>query len=314
MAEAVAELVGVTKRYGANVALRSVALRLDRGEAVGYLGPNGAGKTTTLRLLAGLSRPDEGTVRLLGGDPRARPSPLGRVGALIETPGLLPYLTGRDVLGYAAAAKGLPLRDRPTEGARWSERLGVASALDRPLGTLSTGVTRRLLLVGALLGDPDLLLLDEPTLGLDPAARLDLRSVLRDLRRDGRTILLSTHLLEDVRAVCDRVVFLRDGTIVGDERVALGPALADGGALRPLRLRFAGEVDPAVLEGALAAGERLVRRSRDALEIVVRDSDQRQKELLAALVRAGAPLLELSSGESDLEARYLEAVGREAAP
>lgn len=307
----VAELDGVSKRYGARVALRGVHLRLGRGESVGYLGPNGAGKTTTLRLLAGLARPDEGTVRLLGVDPRSRPTPLARVGTLIETPGTLPYVTGRDLLEYTAAAKGLRATDRRREVEEWSRRLGVWATLDEPLGTLSTGLGRRVLLAGALLGDPELLLLDEPTLGLDPAARIDLRAVLRELRGDGRTILLSSHLLEDVREVCDRVVFLRDGAIVGDEAVQLRHRGGDGTVLRAIAVRFEAPVDEDTVRRALLGTERVLRHDGSAADVLIEDSDRRQAEYLAALVRSGVPLLELAPREADLDARYLEAVGRE---
>ncbi len=210
----------VSKRYGKRPALRDVTFRLGSGESVGYLGPNGAGKTTTLKLISGLCRPDSGSVLLLGRDPfRERSLALGALGALVETPGIPPYLHGRDLLEYVGRTKSLPRSERPGAVRRAAEGLGVADHLDLPFGSLSTGLSRRVLLAAALVGEPPALVLDEPTLGLDPVARADLRTVLRELVRQGTTLLLSTHLLEDVEEVCDRVLFLREGHLMGDEPV-----------------------------------------------------------------------------------------------
>ena len=163
-------------------------------------------------------RADEGSIEIDGRDPRADGGrALSQVGVLIETPGILPYVHGSDLLESIASVRGISRADRPGAIRRAAERLEVTDQLARPMSGLSTGLTRRVLLAGAILGDPPLLLLDEPTLGLDPAARASLRRVLRDLRADGRSILLSTHLLDDVEEVCDRVLFLRDGRLVGDE-------------------------------------------------------------------------------------------------
>lgn len=304
------ELDRVSKRYGSRPALSEVSFTISAGESVGYLGPNGAGKTTTLRLLAGLARPDAGSVRIDGADPRGRSTALGSVGVLVESPGLIPYLTGRDLLAYTAEAKGIPRAARTAALDDWSGRLGVSEVLDRPVGGLSTGQTRRLLLAAALLGDPSVVLLDEPTLGLDPAARLDLRRLLRSLRREGRTILLSTHLLEDVRDVCDRVLFLRDGELVGDQPVDLSPEDGHGGRLRGVRLRFLAPFDLAVVRGVLRPPEQLVADGSTTATVFLADDDARQQELIRAIVAAGAPLLSAAPAEPELARRYLEAVGR----
>jgi ABC-2 type transport system ATP-binding protein len=309
MPEEVLRLESVGKRYGDRRALDGVSFTLHRGEAVGYLGPNGAGKTTTLRLLSGLARPTSGTVRVAGLDPAGDPvHALARLGVLVEGPGLLPYVHGRDLLDYVAEVKGIPRAERQAAVARASERLGVADQLDRPVGGLSTGLSRRLLLASALLGEPDLLLLDEPTLGLDPIARADLRALLCELRKDGPTLLLSTHLLEDVSAVCDRVLFLRDGQLRGDEPVRAAPGGAGG---RTLRLRFASPVDAARLEAVLPPGARVKELRGTEATVIGPGSDPAQAELLHRLVTAGLPVVALGAAGSDLERRYLELVGRE---
>ncbi|HEV8049994.1 MAG TPA: ABC transporter ATP-binding protein [Thermoplasmata archaeon] len=301
---------GVGKQYGDRVALRDLRFSLRAGESVGYLGPNGAGKTTTLKILAGISRPSNGVVRIRGLDPSVdRTRALRNVGALVETPGVPPYLTADDLLDHVARVHGVPLGDRAAAIRRSAESLGVGDHLRRPFGSLSTGLGRRVLLAAALVGEPELLLLDEPTLGLDPAARHDLRDTLRRLSGTGLTMLVSTHLLEDVEQVCDRVLFLRSGTVVGDESVHLEATGSSGD--RSLRLAFALPVSEEQIQ--TAAGTGAVVTSLLAREVMVRFSggDAAQAELLARLVRAGLPLLQASPPESDLARRYFEKVGRE---
>jgi ABC-2 type transport system ATP-binding protein len=301
-----------TVSYGPRVALKDISFEIGAGQAVGYLGPNGAGKTTTLRLLAGLRRPDSGAVRLLGVDPvRDHGAALRRVGVLVETPGVLPYVTARDLLDHVGRVKGLGASAREPQIKALASQLGLADQLDRPIGTLSTGLTRRLLLAVALVGDPEVLLLDEPTLGLDPAARADLRHILRELRRDGRTLLLSTHLLDDVEEVCTRVLFLRDGQLVGDEAVELRPVDAAGAPLRTVALRFARDVTGPELRAATGEGVEVDVAGTHELRARFSGDDRRQVELLARVVQAGLPLLAVRDGSATLGQRYLERVGRE---
>ena len=302
----------VWKRYGARDALRDVRFTLQSGEAVGYLGPNGAGKTTTLKLLAGIARPTRGSVRLRGLDPvRDRTRALRRLGALVETPAVPPYLTGADLLEYVARVKGIPAAERAHAARRAAEALDVVEHLDRPFGSLSTGLGRRMLLASTMVGDPELLLLDEPTLGLDPAARHDLRELLCTLSRQGLTILLSTHLIEDVEEVCGRVLFLRDGSLVGDEPVGLTSDRDSPGSARTLRLAFASEVAPDSV--ARTAGDDVEVSVDGPRRLTVRfpGGEAEQTRLLSSLIRAGLPLLTAAPPESELARRYMERVGRE---
>jgi ABC-2 type transport system ATP-binding protein len=165
-----------------------------------------------------------------------------------------------------------------------------------------------------LIGDPELLLLDEPTLGLDPAAREDLRRILRSLKTEGRTILLSTHLLEDVEEVCDRVLFLRDGRLVGDEPVRLGATDARGVPLRALRMRFSEDVAAERLAPLRGAVDQLeIAGPREALVYFAGD-ERRQTELISLAVGAGLPLMAAEEPTPELGRRYLERVGREDQP
>ncbi|MGP8077700.1 MAG: ABC transporter ATP-binding protein [Thermoplasmata archaeon] len=306
---------GVWKRYGDRDALRDVHFSLRSGEAVGYLGPNGAGKTTTLKLLAGLSRPTRGSVRVQGLDPdRDRTRALRRLGALVETPGVPPYLTGADLLEYVAGVKGVPSAERRAAARRGAEAMNVAEHLDRPFGSLSTGLARRMLLGAALVSDPEVLLLDEPTLGLDPAARNDLRGMLRTLSRRGLTLLLSTHLIEDVQEVCGRVLFLRNGVLVGDEPVHLEPDSGASGSRRVLRLRFGADVTAESVTRAVGPEIGITPDGPRQATVRFSGGDAEQGALLARVIRAGLPLVSASTPEPDLARRYLERVGREDAP
>ncbi len=302
----------VWKRYGDHDALRDVRFSLGSGEAVGYLGPNGAGKTTTLKLLSGLSRPTQGSVRVQGLDPYGdRVRALRHLGALVETPGVPPYLTGADLLEYVARVKGVPAAERRVAARHGAEAMHVAEYLGRPFGSLSTGLARRMLLGAVLVGDPEVLLLDEPTLGLDPAARHDLREVLRTLSRSGLTLLLSTHLIEDVQEVCGRVLFLRNGALVGDEPVNLERDADADRSRRGLRLYFGADVTAESVTGAVGPECEVAMGGPRLATVRFSGGDPEQTVLLARVVRAGLPLLSASTPDPDLARRYMERVGRE---
>ncbi len=302
-------LEGVTFRYGERPVLSDLSFSVAPGEAVGYLGPNGAGKSTTLKLLAGLLRPAAGTVEIFGG--AAQGSSRVRLGALIETPGVPPYLRGVDLLRYVAEVRGIPTAQRTEAIQAAARELGVEDRLGSTIGGLSTGLLRRLLIATTLVGDPEVLVLDEPTLGLDPVARHDLRRVLRSLHESGRTLLISTHLLDDVESVCDRVMFLRDGRLVGDEPVAGGSAEGDGSRHRTLSLQFLEPVEAATLGALLPAGGT-ARAEGDRTVTVDFTGDARQQaELVARIVAAQLPLTGVRPALDSLTRRYLEAVGRE---
>jgi ABC-type multidrug transport system ATPase subunit len=204
------ETRGLSKRYGERVvAVDRLAMRVRRGEVYGFLGPNGAGKTTTLRMLLGLVRPSSGTALVLGAPPGS-PQSLARVGALIESPTFYPYLSGRDNLRvlarYAGAAES---RIEPV-----LDEVGLLRRADDRFRTYSLGMKQRLGIAAALLKEPELLILDEPTNGMDPAGMAEMRRFIRGLGRGGRTVLLSSHLMSEVEQICDRVGVIADGRLV----------------------------------------------------------------------------------------------------
>jgi ABC-2 type transport system ATP-binding protein len=192
-------------------------LRLERGEVFGYLGPNGAGKTTTLKLLMGFIRRDAGTIRVLGTDWND-PSWRARVGYLPEHPYFYDYLTAAEYMEYSRRLIGLP-SEYQARAKELLDRVGLTRAADRLLRRFSKGMLQRLGVAQALLGDPEMLILDEPMSGLDPLGRRLVRDLILEQKDRARTILFSTHILSDAEALCDRVGLVREGQLVGHGRL-----------------------------------------------------------------------------------------------
>jgi ABC-2 type transport system ATP-binding protein len=211
------EVRGLVKRYGELTAVGGVDLTVETGDVYGYLGPNGAGKTTSLRMMLGLIRPTEGTVRLFGRDPMESVQALQGVAGFVEAPTFYPYLSARKNLEMLAAYDGGGASGRIDEALDAVELAGRQR--DR-VGGYSHGMRQRLGIAAALLRDPKLLLLDEPATGLDPAGMRDMRLLIRRLAEQGMTVLLSSHLLTEVEDVCNRVAIVRQGRIVYEGEIA----------------------------------------------------------------------------------------------
>src|SRR5215813_11531387 len=211
------QTTGLTKRFGGRVAVDRVDLRVPRGTAFGYLGPNGAGKTTLIRMLLGLIRPSGGTMRLLGRPvPAQRREALARVGAIVDEPRFHGHMTGRQNLWALAAARE-PEAHARIDGAL--ERVGLLARADDRVSKYSLGMRQRLGIAACLLADPELLILDEPMNGLDPAGMLEVRELIRSLVDEGRTVVLSSHLLDLVDRTCDSIAIVDRGKVVLQGRV-----------------------------------------------------------------------------------------------
>jgi len=283
----------LTRRYGPRAAVDGVSLTVRRGEVYGFLGPNGAGKTTTLRMLLGLVRPSQGSARVLGGRP-GEPAVLRRVGALVEDPGFYPYLSGRDNLRVLARYHGLG--DAAVEVALDQVALRPRGA-DR-FRSYSLGMKQRLGVAAALLGEPDLLVLDEPTNGLDPAGITDMRALVRDVVARGQTVLLSSHLLGEVQALCDRVGVIVEGRLVAESSVAELRG-ASSVLLRAEPRALAADVVARVVGSAPLQVE-----SDGALRIGV--DAGRCAQIATARVEAGVAVHELRPVERTLEEVFFE--------
>ena len=302
----VIETRGLSKRYGETVAVDHLDLAVHAGEVFGMLGPNGSGKTTTILMLLGLTEPTAGEARVLGHDPVREPLEVKRrVGYMPDSVGFYDELTGRENLRYTARLNGLPRAEAEARIAEVLERMGITDVADRPVATYSRGMRQRLGLADVLLKRPQVAILDEPTIGLDPEAALEFLGLIRGLRADGITILLSSHLLHQVQAVCDRVGLFHRGRMVLEGRVEELSARVLGGAYR---VRLA--ADGPDLEGVLAQvpGVVRVRREGPGRYLLEAQRDCRAEAARRA-VAAGAQLLELSLeqlGLDEVYARYFE--------
>jgi ABC-2 type transport system ATP-binding protein len=287
------EVRGLVKRYGEILAVDHVDLTVEAGDVFGYLGPNGAGKTTSLRMMMGLIRPNEGSIRLFGRDPQLGVAALEGVAGFVEAPAFYPYLSGRENLRLCAALDG------GDAAARIEEVLDVVEMSERAkdrVGGYSHGMRQRLGIASALLRRPRLLLLDEPATGLDPGGMRDMRELIRDLAARGITVLLSSHLLVEVEELCNRVAIVRAGRVVYE------------GSLADLRDRAGVSYLLRTADDAIAARVCAAQTGIDELHdaqpagLLFRASGERAVgELSLALAESGAPVLELTPRQASLE-------------
>ncbi|NKX89110.1 ABC transporter ATP-binding protein [Nocardia coubleae] len=291
MNESIVVTTGLTKRYGEHLAVDAVSMRVRTGEIYGFLGPNGAGKTTTLRMLTGLVRPSAGTATVHGSAP-GDPEVLRRVGVLIEGPGFYPYLSGRDNLRVLARYRGLGDR----EVTQALARVDLTTRADDRFRTYSLGMKQRLGVGAALLGDPDLLVLDEPTNGLDPAGLAEMRSLIVDLAADGHTVLLSSHQLAEVQEICHRVGVISGGRLLAESTVAELRGTAS--------LLVRAEPADVAVEAVRTLSDAPVRASAEGIRIET--TAAMAPAVARAVVQAGADLLELRVDEKSLEEVFFE--------
>src|SRR5690242_4087620 len=284
------ETHGLTKRFGANIAVNGVDLLVPRGSAFGYLGPNGAGKTTLIRVLLGLTRADTGTMSLLGYPvPRYRDAALARVGAIVDEPRFHGHLSGRQNLRLLAAAREPAARDRIGPAL---ERVGLAHRAGDRVLEYSMGMRQRLGVAACLLGDPQLLLLDEPMNGLDPAGMAEMRDMILSMVAEGRTVVLSSHLLDEVERTCDAVAIVDRGSIIQQGPIAGllagAPVVLQVECSEPGRAR-------ALLSGATLGARVGAMSSVPGLEITLPTGAGRQviAEISRVLVEGGISIYRL---------------------
>jgi ABC-2 type transport system ATP-binding protein len=297
----------LTKRFGKVLAVDDLSFALERGTVTGFLGPNGAGKTTTLRMLLHLVEPSAGRALVFGGRYVDLERPASRVGAVLEAADFHPGRSGYDHLFSLALALG------HTGGGNWflgrerAARQRVDAVLDlveltaaahRRVGGYSLGMRQRLGLAGALLGDPELLILDEPANGLDPAGIVEVRELIRSLGAEGRTVFVSSHILSEVQQVADQVAIVAKGKLITSGPV--DRVLASGGA-RGLIVRLAD-----LSAGATALGNAGFSSTRAGDALQVDAVPERAADVTRALADAGLYLTELRADEADLETVFLE--------
>jgi ABC-2 type transport system ATP-binding protein len=300
----------LSKRFGSRTAVDSVDLVVPRASAFGFLGPNGAGKTTLIRMLLGLTDPTGGEMHLLGIPvPERRREALARVGAIVEEPRFHAHLTGRENLRAHAAARGPGARERIPAAL---ERVGLSGRADDRVRAYSLGMRQRLGIARCLLADPELLILDEPMNGLDPAGIMEFRDLIRSFVDEGRTVFLSSHLLDEVEKTCDHVAIIDRG------RILLQGSLAEVGGTAP-GSAVIGSDDPSRGAYLLADVPEVARTSIEDGELVVALTDSRNPDAALAeinhhLVSSGLRVHRIGLNHVSLEDRFLELTSRMEVP
>lgn len=295
--------VGLTRRFGSQIAVDDIDLTVPRGAIYGFLGPNGSGKTTTIRMLLGLMSPDVGTIEILGGVmPEAAASVLPRVGTLVEGPAFHPYLSGRDNL------RRLDAFDASTDPATRAERIsaaldrvGLASAAGKKFRRYSLGMKQRLGLAATLLRPRDLLVLDEPTNGLDPQGTREVRHLVRDLAADGTTILVSSHLLGEIEQIATHVGFMSTGRLL--KQGSLSEVLHETSS--HVRVRTSQPADAA----RIAADLGLAVADISAESLLLTLDGQAPERVNASLVRGGVPVKGFTIERPALEDLFVQLTG-----
>ena len=308
MTDAVVSVDRITKRFAGHTAVDSLSLAVPAGGVFGLLGPNGAGKSTTIRMIMHIIEPDEGTVTLFGGPGTGRELS-ARIGFLPEERGLYPRMEVLEHLIFLGECKGLRRPDARVRALRWLDRLGLGDWARRKVQELSKGMQQKVQFIGTLLHDPDLVILDEPFSGLDPVNLQVMKDVVVEIARSGRTVLFSTHIMEQAEKMCDRIVIIARGEKVVDGRISDIKA-AEG--TRHVFLSFAHDGAKA---GPILADRTLVARADDSgataeAELATGASADR---LLRALVDAGVGLSRFEVAEPSLQSIFIAKVGQQAA-
>jgi ABC-2 type transport system ATP-binding protein len=288
---------GLTKSYGNLLAVDHLNLTVERGEIFGFLGPNGAGKTTTMRMLLGLISPTAGSARVLGMDIRTDLSTiLARTGSIIENPTFYPYLSGRDNLRAVARLTGTSESSIPAI----LDLMELTDAAGRSFKSYSLGMKQRLAVGAALLTKPDLLILDEPANGLDPAGIVEMRALMKRLKDEGHTVIISSHVLHEIEQICDRIAILSHGKVVVQGDVA---SLLAGNLLEM-------EVDGAErAEAVLREVPWIEKIERTGKRLTVHTDPGRAAEINRMLAEQGLYLSELHVHEQSLEQYFLDVTG-----
>jgi ABC-2 type transport system ATP-binding protein len=310
----VIEVQHLTKRYGPFTAVDDISFTVDKGEILGFLGPNGAGKTTTMRVLTGYMPPTEGTAIVAGYSLADKPvEAKRRTGYLPETPPLYPDMTVRDYLEFCARIKGVPRADRKARIGQVMERTRVADVADRHCAKLSKGYRQRVGLAQALLGNPEVLVLDEPTAGLDPKQINETRNLIKELRGD-HTVVLSTHILPEVSQTCTRVVIINKGKVVAVDTPDNLTSRLRGSETMYVQVDAMGADAGGTLAGLPGVTRVTASDTRDSVvgfEVESETGRDVRRDLAAAVVGRGWGLLELRPMRMSLEDVFLKLTTQE---
>ena len=310
------EVTGLVRRYGPHLAVDHVNFKIEKGEIVGFLGPNGAGKSTTMNILTGYLSSTEGTVKIDGQDILEFPTEIKRkIGYLPENPPLYPDMTVREYLSFTGEIKGIPAKEKTEKMNRIMETVGITDVSKRLIKNLSKGYKQRVGLAQALTGDPQALILDEPTAGLDPKQILEIRDLIKELGKD-HTVILSSHILPEVSAVCRRILIMNQGKIVADDNPENLAKLILGGSHILLRMDASEEAVSKALGKVTSINRLEFRESQEpgtieAIAEAPKDTDIR-RDLFRALAAADIPVLMMRSMDMSLEEIFLNLTTKDA--
>ena len=290
-------------------ALEGVSFKIRKGDIVGYLGPNGAGKTTTIKILTDLIRPSSGSAYVMGIDVNENPkAALGHIGSLIEVPGVYDFLTPRKMLTYFGRVHGM---DRSSIEHRIKEvlaQVNIDEWTDRKIGGFSTGMQRRLAIAKAVLNEPEIVILDEPVLGLDPKGIRDIRELIKQFQAEGMTVFLSSHMLQEVSETCDRVVLIMNGQIMAHDTIPnirnrLEASVIEVGFMSPI-------TDKMVTTVEAIQGVDSVEKNNGHLRLHFDGSSENCRGILAAMLSSGLDVVSYTPWTRGLEEFYLSVIDR----
>ena len=307
------EVEGLSRRFGDRMVVDDVSFAVQRGDVLGFLGPNGAGKTTTMRVLTGYLPATAGRVEVAGHDVLREPLEVKRrIGYLPERPPVYPEMRVDAYLGFVAAIKGVPRKSRPESVERVSGTCGLSDVRRRLIGNLSKGFRQRVGLAAALVHNPEVLILDEPTVGLDPKQIVEIRKLVRSLA-SSHTVILSTHILAEVTATCNRVIIINEGRIVVSDSLESLRRRGRGPRRLGLRVARASSEIPERLRRVPGVTSVEAGEEEGSFGVTVEADHDPREEIAAVVVGAGWGLLELSGSAASLEQVFLEAISRPAA-
>ena len=309
------EVSNLTKKYGDHIAVDHLSFRVEKGQIYGFLGPNGAGKSTTMNIITGYLAATEGTVTIDGKDVQKDPEEAKRaIGYLPELPPLYVDMTVREYLDFVAELKKVPKKERKQQIDEVMEMTQITDMQQRLIRNLSKGYRQRVGLAQAILGYPEVIILDEPTVGLDPAQVIGIRKLIRELGKT-HTVILSSHILSEVQAVCSRVLILSKGALVAEGTPEqLSEKLSPGIRLRVTALGSSDTVLPVVEAVPGITGVQLVREADGEMTFTAETADttDRRAEVSRALSEAGCTVLELTAENRSLEEVFLALTGETA--
>jgi ABC-2 type transport system ATP-binding protein len=306
------EAVNLSKRYGSFTALSNLNLKIEGSKCVGFLGPNGAGKTTTLKIFTDMIRASEGTALINGVNVHLnKKGALASVGALIESPEIYPALTPREALSMVADIRGLPRADAKKKIEETVTEVKMNEWLDKKVGKFSKGMKQRINIAAALISDPDVVMLDEPTTGLDPRGQAEVRDIVKDLKKKSRLVFMSSHLLNEVQEICDEVAMIDHGKLLVYDSLSNVTSRFSGDGTNTVQIELSRDIDEQSINKNIAslAGVGSVERLESRkIQIRFTGGIQNQERLLQDLATMKIGMISFRPSASALEDTYLNLI------